>query len=217
MKGLGWMNRLQALKTLGLSEDASEDEIKIAYKQSAQILHPDKFASNKKLQERATEQFKNIQEAFDYLKKHPYEDAKSTRGKCSVNDWDPTKGAAENQSDPRYSQSSRTTQAKIAGINAARLKIVEQRDNLREERKIALVLLILGLLVFFAFRRFVFALAAGAIAAIYGVGRTLSLTRAISSIDSKLAELEAIREQIYKEEFGELTKKPKAPRKDSVV
>lgn len=32
-----------------------------------QILHPDKFAGNEKLQNRATEQFKRLQEAYDLL------------------------------------------------------------------------------------------------------------------------------------------------------
>ena len=61
------MNRLEALHILGLGEEATPEEIKIAYKETAQILHPDKFANNKKLQERATEQFKNLQEAYAYL------------------------------------------------------------------------------------------------------------------------------------------------------
>ena len=61
------MNRNEALRLLGLSEDATSEEVKAAYRETAQILHPDRFASNKKLQERATEQFKNLQEAYEVL------------------------------------------------------------------------------------------------------------------------------------------------------
>ena len=61
------MDREEALRILGLDESATADEIKAAYKESAQILHPDRFASNKKLQDRATEQFKTLQEAYDVL------------------------------------------------------------------------------------------------------------------------------------------------------
>ena len=61
------MNRLEALRALGLDEDATDEDIKTAYRETAQILHPDRFATNKKLQDRATEQFKNLQEAYDFL------------------------------------------------------------------------------------------------------------------------------------------------------
>ena len=54
------MNRKEALRILGLDDDATANDIKAAYKETAQILHPDRFASNKKLQDRATEQFKNV-------------------------------------------------------------------------------------------------------------------------------------------------------------
>ena len=61
------MNRKEALRILGLDDDATGDDIKAAYKETAQILHPDRFAGNKKLQDRATEQFKNLQEAYEFL------------------------------------------------------------------------------------------------------------------------------------------------------
>ena len=61
------MNRNEALHILGLEDDATADDIKIAYRETVQILHPDKFAGNEKLQSRATEQFKRLQEAYDLL------------------------------------------------------------------------------------------------------------------------------------------------------
>ena len=47
------MNRTEALRILGLDDDATPEDVKTAYKETVQILHPDRFASNKKLQERA--------------------------------------------------------------------------------------------------------------------------------------------------------------------
>ena len=61
------MNRIEALNILGLDDDATDRDIKVAYKECVQILHPDRFAGNAKLQDRATEQFKRLQDAYDYL------------------------------------------------------------------------------------------------------------------------------------------------------
>ena len=61
------MNRIEALNILGLDDDATDWNIKVAYKECVQILHPDRFAGNAKLQDRATEQFKRLQDAYDYL------------------------------------------------------------------------------------------------------------------------------------------------------
>ncbi len=49
-------------KLFGLTHDASEDEIKAAYKKLAKIHHPDKSKSPK-----AVEKFQEIQEAYTYL------------------------------------------------------------------------------------------------------------------------------------------------------
>jgi curved DNA-binding protein CbpA len=57
----------EALRVLGLDEGASEEDIRVAYREMAQILHPDKFADSPKLAKRAQEQFKNLNEARDVL------------------------------------------------------------------------------------------------------------------------------------------------------
>ena len=40
------MNRTEALRILGLDDDATPEDVKTAYKETVQILHPDRFASN---------------------------------------------------------------------------------------------------------------------------------------------------------------------------
>lgn len=64
------MTREQALSVLGLKPGASADEVRIAYRELAQMLHPDKFAGNKKLRARAEQQMRTLNEAHDALLKH---------------------------------------------------------------------------------------------------------------------------------------------------
>ena len=52
------MNRIEALNILGLDDDATDRDIKVAYKECVQILHPDRFAGNAQLQDRANVPFK---------------------------------------------------------------------------------------------------------------------------------------------------------------
>lgn len=63
------MTRDEALTTLGLDEGATREEIQIAHRELAQMLHPDKFSENKRLRSRAEQQMKRINEARDVLLK----------------------------------------------------------------------------------------------------------------------------------------------------
>lgn len=63
------MTRDEALTMLGLDEGATREEIQIAHRELAQMLHPDKFSENKRLRSRAEQQMKRINEARDVLLK----------------------------------------------------------------------------------------------------------------------------------------------------
>ena len=116
------MNRTEALSVLGLSADASRDEITRAYRELAQMLHPDKYGDNKKLRTRAEQQMRSINQARDVLLKGS----------------DRTRGAAA----ARRTSSSRTTPEAIAyeaqiranAAETARIAIVTQLRTLRERR-----------------------------------------------------------------------------------
>ena len=61
-------SRSWALKTLGLSENATQEEIKKAYRQAAILYHPDKHVNAPEEEvARATEKFREICEAYDIL------------------------------------------------------------------------------------------------------------------------------------------------------
>lgn len=172
------MNRLEALHILGLGDDATPEEIKTAYKETAQILHPDKFANNKKLQERATEQFKNLQEAYAYLtsgkgaKKQP-----SGRGASAAHE-----GSRAN------------IEARLAGIAAARAQLVAQRDEVADERRNAMIMAIVGAVVaLFTIRRpmgiFGIVAAAATAATAWGVVQVISANKTIDTLNAHLRKL----------------------------
>lgn len=143
---------------LGLDEDASPEAIKAAYRETAQILHPDRFAGNKKLADRATEQFKHLQEAYEYLT--------SGRGASGASGADGRGSAGRSASTGASSGDSTSAQrgrasytaadelhARLAGIAAARTQLVAQRDTLLDQRKHGMGFLVVGLLVAVLFRR----------------------------------------------------------------
>ncbi|MBQ9954717.1 MAG: J domain-containing protein [Eggerthellaceae bacterium] len=173
------MNRLEALHILGLGDDATADEIKTAYKETAQILHPDKFASNKKLQERATEQFKNLQEAYAYLTS-----GKGTKGQVG-------RGG---RSSAAQEGSRANIEARLAGIAAARAQLVAQRDEVSDERRNGMIMAAIGAVVaLFTIRRpmglFGFVAAAATTATVWGVVQVVSANRTLDTLNAHLRKL----------------------------
>lgn len=179
------MNRLEALRILGLDEDATPEDIKIAYKETAQILHPDRFASNKKLQERATEQFKNLQEAYDYL----------TKGKGSRSSHTSSRdGGAGAQARGRSYTAAHQVEARMAGIAAARTQLVKQRDVVYDERRNGIALAVIGGVVALITGRkpmgFLGLVAAIAVtAAVWGIVQIVSAQRTLTTLNEHIEEL----------------------------
>lgn len=116
------MNRTEALSVLGLLADAGRDEIARAYRELAQMLHPDKYGDNKKLRMRAEQQMRTINEARDVLLKG------AARGSGS--------SAARQASQTSSSPAAIAYEAQIRANAAetARIAIVTQLRTLRERR-----------------------------------------------------------------------------------
>jgi len=53
---------------LGLKRDASQEELAQAYRDLANVWHPDRFAGNPRLQKKAEEKLKEINAAYEYIK-----------------------------------------------------------------------------------------------------------------------------------------------------
>ena len=173
------MNRIEALNILGLDDDATAADIKTAYKECVQILHPDRFANNKKLQDRATEQFKRLQDAYEFL----------TSDKGSRSSGSRTSARSSGRA---YS----TVEAQLAGLAAARTQLVAQRDQLLDERRNALVLMVAGGIVAFVLRRIVWLAGLAGTLFIWGLVSFISTNQNLGSIDEHLKEMEIQRRQL---------------------
>lgn len=55
------------MEVLGVKPNATADEIKLAYRDLVRVWHPDRFAHNKRLQQKAEEKLKEINEAYEQL------------------------------------------------------------------------------------------------------------------------------------------------------
>jgi preprotein translocase subunit Sec63 len=64
--GAGRMNRCTEI--LGLKPGASQEEAAQAYRDLANVWHPDRFAGNPRLQKKAEEKIKEINAAYEYIK-----------------------------------------------------------------------------------------------------------------------------------------------------
>lgn len=176
------MNRTEALHTLGLDTDATIEDIKTAYKESAQILHPDRFANNKKLADRATEQFKNLQEAYEFLMKNP-------RG---------GKGGAQTARSHAYAYADQLN-ARLAGIDAARVQLVAQRDSFLDQRRTGWMLISGGLLCAVLLRRLRPIAAIAGAAVVWGVIDVVAAGRNLEALNKQIDRLKQERAELLRE------------------
>ncbi len=191
------MNRNEALNILGLEDDASADDIKVAYRETVQILHPDKFAGNEKLQSRATEQFKRLQEAYELLTSS--HGGRRARGSSASSSAPRSSGAArswtETEGDVEVEYLTEAEiRARLSGIAAARAQLVAQRDTVTDERRNGLAMAGIGAVAaFFTLRRpfgiFGFIAAMAVPAAIWGVVQAISAQRNLNTLNEHLAKL----------------------------
>lgn len=62
-------NSSWAYAALGITLDASDDEVKRAYRKMAMLYHPDRVVENEDLKRSATDKFREIQTAYECIKK----------------------------------------------------------------------------------------------------------------------------------------------------
>lgn len=184
------MNRTEALRILGLNEDATPEEIKAAYKETVQILHPDRFANNKKLQERATEQFKNLQDAYDFLS--------SAKGAKKAG------GSSAGSSRASVHSAEVQAEARLAGIKAARTQLVKQRDVVLDERRNGAIMAVVGGIAALLTVRRPFGIlgmvaAIASAATVYGIVQVVSAQRTLNTLEEHITDLRAQEKRILKD------------------
>lgn len=197
------MNRTEALHILGLEDDATADDIKIAYRETVQILHPDKFAGNEKLQNRATEQFKRLQEAYDLLTSGSGGGRSARAGRSSRSGASSgpatSSGAArawtevEDGVEVEYLTESEI-KARLAGIAAARAQLVAQRDTVSDERRNGLAMAAIGAVATLLTIRRPFGIlgmiaAVAGTATVWGIIQFLGAQRNLNTLNEHLAKL----------------------------
>lgn len=192
------MNRNEALHILGLEDDATAEDIKVAYRETVQILHPDKFAGNEKLQNRATEQFKRLQEAYELLSSGSGGSSRAARrggpsspsaSGAAARSWKETEGDVEVE----YLTEAEI-KARLAGIAAARAQLVAQRDTVSDERRNGLAMAAIGgaaalLTIRRPFGIFGFIAAMAVPATIWGIVQVVSAQRNLNTLNDHLAKL----------------------------
>ena len=197
------MNRTEALHILGLEDDATADDIKIAYRDTVQILHPDKFAGNEKLQNRATEQFKRLQEAYDLLTSGSGGGRSARAGRSSragaSSGPATSSGAArawtevEDGVEVEYLTEAEI-KARLAGIAAARAQLVAQRDTVSDERRNGLAMAAIGAVATLLTIRRPFGIlgmiaAVAGTATVWGIIQFLGAQRNLNTLNEHLAKL----------------------------
>lgn len=170
------VNRIEALNILGLDDDATAQDIKTAYKECVQIFHPDRFAGNKKLQERATEQFKRLQDAYEFLKSG--------------------RGSKEASGSARSSRSVSYVEAQLAGLAAARTQLVAQRDALYDERRNAVIMMAVGAAGAILGRRVIWIAGIAGALIVWGIVSVIAVCQNISAINDHLKEIDMQKRQL---------------------
>lgn len=202
----------EALRLLGLEEGATEADIKLAYKEMAQILHPDKFAGNKKLSERANEQFKMVNEAREVLlsKKASARIGRRPGGAGSSGGRTTGAGAggygaggsgagSYGDYDSEAYDRAVSLKARLAGIAAAKTQFTAQLDLEFDRRRIATYLLIGGVIGMIVGAKIRIVEPFGGTALIWGVVQYFSSQSNIKKMKEHVAELEKDRKKCEKE------------------
>lgn len=127
------MTRDEAAAVLGVEAGSSVAEVRAAYRELAQMLHPDKYGDNKRLRARAEQQMRAVNEARDVL-----------LGKAAAAGAARARARAAAPTEPEDIAFEATARARAAEV--ARLAVAAQLRTLVERRHGVVTLLGISLL-----------------------------------------------------------------------
>ena len=127
------MTRDEAAAVLGVEAGSSVAEVRAAYRELAQMLHPDKYGENKRLRARAEQQMRAVNEARDVL-----------LGKASAAGASRARARSAAPTEPEDIAFEATARARAAEV--ARLAVAAQLRTLVERRHGVVTLLGISLL-----------------------------------------------------------------------
>ena len=127
------MTRDEAAAVLGVEAGSSAAEVRAAYRELAQMLHPDKYGENKRLRARAEQQMRAVNEARDVL-----------LGKAAAAGAARARARAAAPTEPEDIAFEATARARAAEV--ARLAVAAQLRTLVERRHGVVTLLGISLL-----------------------------------------------------------------------
>ena len=179
------MTRDEALSVLGLEPGSSRADILAAYRELAQMLHPDKFGENKRLRARAEQQMKRINEARDVLLK--------AAGTGSRERSAPRRGGSV-PADSSPEAILFEARARARAAETARLAVVAQLRTMRERRRSMLVMAGVAAITTFLFLRVRGGLGAmiasiASMVAVWGVVDAVMLSSQVEALKTRAREL----------------------------
>lgn len=127
------MTRDEAAAVLGVEAGSSAAEVRAAYRELAQMLHPDKYGDNKRLRARAEQQMRAVNEACDVL-----------LGKAAAAGASRARARSAAPTEPEDIAFEATARARAAEV--ARLAVAAQLRTLVERRHGVVTLLGISLL-----------------------------------------------------------------------
>lgn len=81
------MDERRAYRVLGLPRGASDEEVHAAYRDLAQVWHPDRFSHNERLKAKADRNFARINEAYQVLQDREPSATPSPTPTAERSDW----------------------------------------------------------------------------------------------------------------------------------